>query len=49
MGSALLVVSLFLPWYEHFEHSVFVITRGANDTETVTLDAAASPPGACSR
>ena len=37
LGGAALLGSLFLPWYEHFERSVFIITRGVNDTETVTL------------
>ena len=34
MGSVLLAVSLFLPWYWN---AVYIITRGANDTETVSL------------
>jgi hypothetical protein len=34
MGSVLLVVSLFLPWYGD---AIYIITRGANDTETVSL------------
>jgi len=42
LGGVALLGSLFLPWYELFEHSVFIITRGANDTESVW------PPGAAS-
>ena len=40
LGGATLLGSLFLPWYEHFEQSVFIITRGANDTVSVRLAAA---------
>ena len=42
LGGAALLGSLFLPWYEHFEHSVFIITRGANDTESVRVLGTAS-------
>lgn len=37
LGGAALLGSLFLPWYEHFEHGAFIITRRANDTESVSL------------
>ncbi|MBE2315007.1 hypothetical protein DVA67_003410 [Solirubrobacter sp. CPCC 204708] len=39
LGGAALLGSLWLSWYERFERSdaAFIVTRGANDTESVSL------------
>jgi hypothetical protein len=37
LGGLALLGSLWIPWYAHLTESLFIISRGADDTETVSL------------